>query len=506
MALGRVGSYITDKPVQDSIQDALKYTEQMGFKYREEEDKKKEKETALKAAKEKDLELPDTKVTYTPFSSDNAMRMDLATKCKNKITESANLVRLGKMSQQEFNLIKSNVMGAIDFANQGATNINTQVTNIAKLASEGKLAKGSEEEALKLGGAYENRQVNFEGNPDGTFNTVTFDKDGKTVLAREGLDKIGSSMYNPVLNVDYDVELQQFKTANPIDFTETLSGLTKTGVKELTPRLKGSINNYAEAKLKNKDALINAYYNATGEFKKDITSEGDIAKAKKYIVDKFEQSYNKEITKDEATGRANYGLAKKESEKDEIKIKSFKFDNVRIDDFTKNPISPNTVYTNGISFTKPIKISNLGGANSDLNAVEVLGVTKDKKTGNIIFTGKALKTKNAKFTVGGKKVDFPTAQELANSGNEEAKLALSSYSVASNMGNFTRRIESEDEANAVLGQANLDVNSANYQIEKMNPNVRKESPKKQVSNSNKPKQVVQNGITYTLNPSTGEYE
>ena len=34
--------------------------------------------------------------------------------------------------------------------------------------------------------------------------------------------------------------------------------------------------------------------------------------------------------------------------------------------------------------------------------VKVFGVTKDKKTGGLIFTGKALKTKNAKFVVGGK--------------------------------------------------------------------------------------------------------
>ena len=36
MAIGSRGSYAVDKPVQDTIGDAMRYTEQMGFKYREE--------------------------------------------------------------------------------------------------------------------------------------------------------------------------------------------------------------------------------------------------------------------------------------------------------------------------------------------------------------------------------------------------------------------------------------------------------------------------------------
>lgn len=317
MAIGSRGAYATDRPVQDTIGDALKYTEQMGFKYREEAEKKKAEIAKAKEEQEKLLKPLDDKVTYTPYDSDNAMRFDLANKLRKRIDEASNDVRKGKISQQDWNLINANAKATLDFANQGAANINTQATKIASLASEGKLAKGSVDEALRLGGAYDNRRINFEINPDGTATTVLFDENNE-IIEKGNIDKVGSTIYNPVYNVDYDTELQQFKTANPIDFIETIGNNKIVGVKELTPRLKNTIDKYAEAKLKDKDALINAYYNQTGEFKKDITSPEDVALAKKYIVDKFEGSYNKELNVDEAYQGAELRRKIAQDKKDEV--------------------------------------------------------------------------------------------------------------------------------------------------------------------------------------------
>ena len=137
-AIGSKGSYATDRPVQDTIGDALKYTEQMGFKYREEAEKKKAEIAKAKEEQDKLLKPFDEKVTYTPYDSDNAMRFDLANKLRKRIDEASNDVRKGKISQQDWNLINANAKATLDFANQGAANINTQATKIASLASEGK--------------------------------------------------------------------------------------------------------------------------------------------------------------------------------------------------------------------------------------------------------------------------------------------------------------------------------------------------------------------------------
>jgi len=327
-----------------------------------------------------------------------------------------------------------------------------QAAKIAELASEGKLAKGSVDEALRLGGAYDNRRINFEINPDGTATTVLFDENNE-IIEKGGIDKVGSSIYNPVYNVDFDTELQQFKNANPIDFIETISNNQKVGVKELTPRLKNTIDKYAEAKLTDKDALINAYYNQTHKFKKDITSPEDIALAKKYIVDKFEGSYNKELNVDEAYQGANYRRQLAQDEKDEIKIGTADFGEYRQDDFLTND---KTIYRVGRKFVLPKEVTfpeskltfkNLGGNNSDLNAGYVTSITKDKE-GRFIVSGKAVKQKNIKYK--GKDTPMFTVISEAEAGDEEAKSALSGFGVGDIYGRFTRRVPQDEVSSLIL--------------------------------------------------------
>jgi hypothetical protein len=491
MAIGRVGSFATDRPVQDGIGDALKYNEQMGFNYRAEAEKKKEKEDAIKAAKEKDLELPKMETVYTPYASDNAMRLGFGTKSKNTIIEAGNKVRLGKMTAQEFSLIKANVMEGLSLFNQGAKNINEAAATNGVLIKEGKLADGGIEEAMNLGYAYENRNVDFQFNPDGTSNVVTYDEDGTTVLAKEGLEKVGYKLYNPVYKVDFNDELLQFQKTHSMDSTEWISRNQKTGLEEMTPRLKTSISNYADAKLQDKTALTNAYYSATGKFKRDITDEKEIAAAKEYVVGTFEKSYNRKQTAAEAFQGANFGLSKKAAEKDEVKTTVSNFDNRTRDNFTGKFVDGKQFYKRGLSFTKPLKISNLGGSLSGLNGVEVYGFTQDKESGSIVFRGKALKTKNAKFKVGGKTLDFSTTYNVSQSNSpqaQEAQAALDSYSTPNNFGDFTRTIKSEEEANAVLQQVDLNYNSAIDKIYELNKEAVDEYRK---GKTEKPKKPIQ---------------
>ena len=459
-AIGKVGSFATDKPIQDTIGDALKYTEQMGFKYREEAEKKKAEIAKAKEEQDKLLKPFDEKVTYTPYDSDNAMRFDLANKLRKRIDEASNDVRKGKISQQDWNLINANAKATLDFANQGAANINTQATNISKLASEGKLAEGSVEEALRLGGAVDNRRINFEINPDGTATTVLFDENNE-VIEKGGIDKIGSTIYNPIYNVDYDTELQQFKTANPIDFIETIGNNKIVGVKELTPRLKNTIDKYAEAKLKDKDALINAYYNQTGEFKKDITSPEDVALAKKYIVDKFEGSYNKELNVAEAYQGANYRRQLAQDKKDEIQAKSFISETPLRDDVKDNKLDSKDYYKGSIGFDEgKLKFNNLGGKSSGINNGYVTSFHLEKD-GHVIVAAKYLIDKGQKFKLpNGKEVKFQTASDLYNDPDtdqetkETLKPQLDSYTTSASYGD-TYKIYSGDspELNSLARKA-----------------------------------------------------
>jgi len=53
-AIGKVGSFATDKPIQDTVGDAMRYNEQMSFRYKEEDAKAKALKKADDDAKLKD--------------------------------------------------------------------------------------------------------------------------------------------------------------------------------------------------------------------------------------------------------------------------------------------------------------------------------------------------------------------------------------------------------------------------------------------------------------------
>jgi len=318
MAIGSRGAYATDRPVQDTIGDALKYTEQMGFKYREEAEKKKEKEDAIKKENEK---IPELKAKTTPYSNRNAFIYDTLDKLKTGMAEKQRLASAGKISQQESNLFKQNAMETIDLLNQSSDRITAQNANMAKLISEGNVADGFEKDALALGGAVDKNQLHPEVNPDGTLNVSVYDIDEtgkKRVLDSGGLDKIGEVAYTPIRNVKFEDYLKQFRETHPIDFEEKFVGNTKVGTKELTPRLASSINDYTDALLADKDALAVAYKNATGNIKRDITDAKDIQIAKEYVADYIKDSYNKELQVDEATQRSELARQKAKDKKDEV--------------------------------------------------------------------------------------------------------------------------------------------------------------------------------------------
>lgn len=472
MAIGSRGAYATDRPVQDTIGDALKYTEQMGFKYREEAEKKKEKEDAIKKANEA---IPELKAKTTPYSNRNAFIYDTLDKLKTGMAEKQRLASAGKISQQESNLFKQNAMQTIDLLNQSSERITAQNANMAKLISEGKVADGFEKDALALGGAIDKNQLHPEINPDGTLNVTVYDVDEsgkKRVLDSGGLDKIGEVAYTPIRNVKFEDYLKTFRETHPIDFTEKFVGNTKVGTKELTPRLASSINDYTDALLADKDALAVAYKNATGNIKRDITDAKDIQIAKEYVADYIKDSYNKELNVDEAYQGANYRRQLAQDKKDEIKIGVADFGEYKTDDFLSNDKKK---YRVGREFVLPKEVTfpeskvtfkNLGGENSDLNSGYIKSVTKDRKTGEYVASGKAIVQKNIKYK--GKDTPIWRVVSEADKGVKEAEDALSGYSLADIYGDFTRKLQQDEMSSLILKTPLKTLENLNNRINELN--------------------------------------
>jgi len=460
-AIGKVGSFATDKPIQDTVGDAMRYNEQMGFKYREEAEKKKEKEDAIKKENEK---IPELKAKTTPYSNRNAFIYDTLDKLKTGMAEKQRLASAGKISQQESNLFKQNAMQTIDLLNQSSERITAQNANMAKLISEGKVADGFEKDALALGGAIDKNQLHPEINPDGTLNVTVYDVDEtgkKRVLDSGGLDKIGEVAYTPIRNVKFEDYLKTFRETHPIDFTEKFVGNTKVGTKELTPRLASSINDYTDALLADKDALAVAYKNATGNIKRDITDAKDIQIAKEYVADYIKNSYNKELNVDEAYQGANYRRQLAQDKKDEIQAKPFISETPLRNDIKGDNLDPKSYYKGSIGFDEgKLKFNNLGGKTSGINNGYITSFHLEKD-GHVIVAAKYLIDKGQKFKLpNGKEVDFKFASEMYDdpktdeATKDALKPQLDSYTTSASYGD-TYKIYSGDspELNSLARKA-----------------------------------------------------
>ena len=224
----------------------------------------------------------------------------------------------------------------------------------------------------------------------------------------------------------------------------------------------------------------------------EITSPEDIALAKKYIVDKFEGSYNKELTRNEATQRASLAHRMAQDKKDEIKVGTADFGEYRVDDFlsyleTRNDKGNITVpareYRVSRKFVLPKEVTfpeskltfkNLGGDNSDLNAGYVTSITKDKN-GEFIVSGKAVKQKNIKYK--GKDTPMFTVISEAEAGDKEAKSALSGYSLADIYGRFTRRVPQDEVSSIILKTPLRTLGNLDKRINELNKNEVKNTKK-----------------------------
>ena len=444
--IGQKGSYGTISPIQGNpLGDAMQDIEDNAFKYRAEkrledeakkkaeEDKNKEIEASVKAIKEE----------TTPYETRNAMVIDFANKLRDGVYQKAMDYKNGKISKTQFDIFNANAQAQIATLNESSKRLTQKNADMTKLIQEGKLARGFEEDAISLGGAVDKNQISWQMRPDGVMEAIVYEKDPNTgeikILDRGGLEKIGEIAYTPVMNVDFDAELEQFKKSNPMDAIETLNPMTKQKVTQITPRLKQNIANYVDAKLTDKNALSVAYYEATGEKERNISDDKKIEIAKQYLKDKYEKSYQKEIEVSEATQRANYGLAKKQAEKDQAKRSVFTNDTPLRNDVTGSSIPKDAMRPNFIGLEEgKVTFKNLGGEKGyGMGYITSAGLEKD---GHIVVTGKALKTKGVTFRVpkedGGFK--FVAYDEAVNSKDPAVQAELEKYNVADNYSDITK--------------------------------------------------------------------
>jgi len=312
MAIGRVGSYATDAPLNNNyIGDALTMTENQGFRYRQErrqiaEAKKAEEETKQNAVTT-DLQLLKEPIT-TKFSSHNALAIDGAGKLFNGVAQKGREMLDGKISKVEYEIYKQNAMNQFNLMNQASKRINEQGQEYSKLLETGKIASGFEQEALSLGKAYEDVKMQWELGEDGTLVAVAYDDSDPNnvkIVEKGDLSKFGQNSFTPIFAYDLDKDKQEFLKTYPKVLTENFGATTKTGIKGITPEIEEAIDLKVDAIVKDRNSLAVTTAKRTGVPKSKITDPEEVEKTRQSLKKEFLAMYSQEKTVDEALGRAN---------------------------------------------------------------------------------------------------------------------------------------------------------------------------------------------------------
>lgn len=157
------------------------------------------------------------------------------------------------------------------------------------------------------------------------------------------------------------------------------------------------------------------------------------------------------------------------------------------DEFAQKNISANAVLPNAIGVTKGgngIPFKNIGGEKTGVNSGFVTGFALDRNTGQVVVYGKALKSKGKKFKINNNVFSFQELENEANSGNEEAKLALNEYREGDNYGDFVRSMSEKGAAPFVLEAGYSSVEELINELKAMNQN-ESSTTKPKISEKNK---------------------
>ena len=315
MAIGKVGSFATDKPVEDTIGNAMKYTEQMGFKYREEEEKKKALKKAEDDAKLKDYAEWDGK--FDPKIIGNSSIDDpligMAMKAKQRAADiSRELYTTTDFNKKASLMSERNKLAqSFDIANQTPVLIKQKVKDLQEGIEKGKYNPRDVDFIEKIAKNLETGKYELDYNDRGVASVKIYDTDetGKPtgVLKETALGDLVNA-FQPKLAFSYEkYKDETLKNVKPDEFGSQKGAVVVSG-KRISPKNIEQSKTYADVIINDPNKLYEAQF---------LFKENDPEKLRIALEKDFLTSIPEGKTQTLDSGILNYGLAKRKQDKEE---------------------------------------------------------------------------------------------------------------------------------------------------------------------------------------------
>lgn len=495
MAIGRAGSYATVDPIQkDYISEAGAFVENQAFKYREEARQLAEKKKAQEEAKLKELSDWDGKFdpSIVGHNAIDDPLLGYAMKAKQRAADITRELLTTNNFNRKVELMseRNKLKQSFDIANQQPKLIQEKVKDIQDGIEKGKYNSRDVDFIQNIAKQLESGKYELNYDNTGTPRIKIYDTDETGtpvgVLKETTLGDLVNA-FQPKLAFNYETYKDSaLKNVKPEVYGSQVGARVVSGSK-ISDANRNQAETYADVILNDPNKLYEAQY---------LFQERDPEKLRTKIEEDFLTSIPTGEVQTTDTGMLNYWQNVKEfkaaqKEKQTQKMIVSLSNNIK-DDFVGNVVSPSTMYKNVVAVdpTK-VKFLNLGGSFSDLNNGNVEAFSRDKKTGDIIVMGKALKTKGMKFKASnGEMLDWNEAEKRST--NDPAlQLQLDSYNKPNNYGTFVRRVPNQNELSGLVLQSGYDnLGQLTKELDANNPEdkkeIKKQKVKKQQAKSNDP--------------------
>lgn len=479
MAIGSKFAYATDRPIEDTIGPAIKYNEQMAFKYKEQADKDKALKKAEEDAKLKDYAEWDGKFDPTIIgnSSIDDPLIGMAMKAKQRAADiNRELYTTSDFNKKAALMSERNkLLQSFDIANQTPELIKQKVKDLQEGIEKGKYNPRDVDFIEKIAKNLETGKYELNYNDRGVASVKIYDTDEtgkpKGVLKETALGDLVNA-FQPKLAFSYEkYKDDTLKNVKPDEFGSQKGAVIIEG-KRISPKNIEQSKTYADVIINDPNKLYEAQF---------LFKENDPEKLRVKLEKDFLTSIPEGQTQKLDTGYLNYQRGLAQDKKDEIEVGTADFGEYKTDDFLSNDkkkyrVGREFVLPKEVTFSESkLTFKNLGGKNSDLNSGYIKSVTKDRKTGEYVASGKAIVQKNIKYK--GKDTPIWRVVSEADKGVKEAEDALSGYSLADIYGDFTRKLQQDEMSSLILKTPLKTLGNLDNRINELNKNEVKNTKK-----------------------------
>jgi hypothetical protein len=497
MAIGKTGSFATIQPIQrDYIGDAVDSVEQNDFRYRAE--RRLKEDAAQKAEEARQKEVEDLKGDFNPnisgYSGIDDPVYDFSMKSKE---EFANLQRQlennPNMSYSEKAEIKRKAdryNESFKYLNQFGSLLKNKVTEIEKGIKEGKYYDGDLDRIQKELKQFESGKYELliDGNGNPKVKIYETDEEGKPVkvLKETGLGDFVNGL-NPRKNFKYDDALNKI-TQGVEGFTKgTQTGVTVREKTTITPEIQSAANSFADYIITDPDtrSIMEEQFGVTGNDLRQKVVNDYLAKVEQKDVQKLDSgmaNFYRQSAKDKKEEQftiGNPGAITKEGIKDGVKLpentKSFPLGNVVVKGTGGKEQRATNVFITPTG-KMYLRVENSGSESSSKKVTRYTEKGEKRR--------KEAQAKGIEYTA-----EFDDIEDVTISDKYATVDMLDFGADGSKITEILAQkgINADELANDIKKRAGF-------------------TTEKKTDNTSKPRQVVQNGITYTWNESTQSYE